>query len=68
MAETHTQIGPNTNPELERRYAADTRTSFIEKYVTVSVRGNCGLIHTFEEWQRCHACDTPRPLKPWWRD
>lgn len=30
--------------------------------VSVSIRGNCGQIHTSEnEWRNCRACDTPRP-------
>lgn len=37
--------------------------------IIVKVVGNCGKVHSsFEEWQRCIPCETPKPLIPWWRD
>lgn len=40
---------------------------FIERWkqpvdtVNLSVMGNCGVVHTFKEWTKCKACETPKP-------
>lgn len=29
----------------------------------ITITGNCGQKHTFEEWQKCKACDSYKHLK-----
>lgn len=39
--------------------------------VVCTVLGDCGQIHSVEEWQRCDVCEWylkhPKPLIPWWQ-
>lgn len=35
--------------------------------IVLTIRGNCGVIHTFEEGQKCWACTMPPlPIRSWW--
>lgn len=45
----------------------DELEKFMERWknpveaIKLTILGNCGVLHTFEEWTRCRACDTPKP-------